>query len=108
MMPDAYEQGEQEQREHMSHANISNAEVWLGVTTHLANILQKCLLVSTELSHFGTFQEFAGLYPLILERRQAPRKDSFTFKQKRKEYLVSYHHPSSKVHLHLEPWHVVK
>lgn len=75
----------------------SNAELWLEALTHLANIFQKRLLVPTELSHFGPIQPFAGLYPLILEGRQAPCKDCLTFTQRRKEKIFSKHKPNTEV-----------
>lgn len=52
--------------------------------THLAYVLQKGLLVPTELCHFRSIQHLTGLYSLILEGRQAPCKHSFTFKYGRK------------------------
>lgn len=49
--------------------------------SHLAYVLQKSLLVSTELLCFRPMQQLTGLYSLILEGRQAPCKHSFALRR---------------------------
>lgn len=47
--------------------------------SHLTDILQERLLTAFWLDHLGALQLSAGLNSLLLQRRQAPSKDSFSW-----------------------------